>query len=56
MRSIFEMPSADLAGDAKRSVPLPLRKEEGKCELTRRKANVLVSGRGGSLSGSSLKI
>ena len=31
MRSIFYMPSDDLAGDAKRRVPIPKFKEEGKC-------------------------
>lgn len=30
MRSIYGMPSDELAGDAKRSVPLPCEKEEGK--------------------------
>ena len=28
MRSIFFMPSNDMAGDAKRRVPIPIKKEE----------------------------
>ena len=32
MRSIYGMPCDELAGVAKRRVPLPQKKEEGKCE------------------------
>ncbi len=32
MRSISKMPSDDMAGDAKRRMPQPYEKEEGKCE------------------------
>ena len=32
MRSIFKMPSDDMAGDAKRRVPLPIDRRKAKCE------------------------
>ena len=30
MRSIFWMPSDEMAGDAQRRVPIPMKEEEGK--------------------------